>query len=45
MIRGKDLKKIGFKEGKALGLALEIVEKEYSALSIDGKADVTKTST
>ena len=33
MISGKDLKRIGFVEGKSLGLALEIVEKEYSALS------------
>ena len=33
MISGKDLKRIGFVEGKALGLALEIVEKEYRRLT------------
>jgi hypothetical protein len=35
MISGKDLKKIGFVEGKALGLALEFVEKEDDALNMD----------
>ena len=42
MIRGKDLKRIGFVEGKALGLALEIVEKEYSALSLGEKLALLK---
>ena len=42
MIRGKDLKRIGFIEGKALGLALQIVEKEYSALSIMEKLALLK---
>jgi len=42
MIRGKDLKRIGFIDGKALGLALQIVEKEYSALSIMEKLALLK---
>ena len=42
MIRGKDLKRIGFVEGKALGLALEIVEKEYSALSVGERLALLK---
>ena len=45
MIRGKDLKRIGFIEGKALGLALEVVEKEYNALSARRKARAAKTRT
>ena len=31
-LTGNDLKKIGYEEGKALGLALTIIEKEYVAL-------------
>ena len=42
MIRGKDLKRAGFVEGKALGLALEIVEKEYNALSVAEKLALLK---
>ncbi|HET6542653.1 MAG TPA: RtcB family protein [Chryseolinea sp.] len=42
MIRGKDLKRIGFIDNKALGLALQIVEKEYSALSIMEKLALLK---
>ena len=42
MIRGKDLKKLGFIEGKALGLALEIVEKEYNALNTGEKLALLK---
>ena len=42
MIRGKDLKKIGFTEGKTLGLALEVVEKEYNALKTEEKLALLK---
>ena len=42
MIKGKDLKKIGFIEGKALGLALEIAEKEYKSLSAGEKLALLK---
>jgi tRNA-splicing ligase RtcB len=37
MISGNDLKNIGFTEGKALGLALELVEQHYEDLSFDDK--------
>jgi tRNA-splicing ligase RtcB len=36
-LTGNDLKKLGFKESKALGLALEIVEKEFSHLEKEQK--------
>src|SRR5688572_20770387 len=42
MISGKDLKRIGFVEGKALGLALELVEKEDDALKMDEKLALLK---
>ena len=42
MITGKDLKRIGFIEGKALGIALELVEKEYNALNIEEKLALLK---
>ena len=42
MITGKDLKKIGFIEGKALGLALQLVEKEYSTLPMDARLALLK---
>ena len=36
-LTGNDLKQLGFIEGKALGLALDLVEKQYSDLSFDDK--------
>lgn len=36
-LTGNDLKEIGFIEGKALGLALDLVEKQYTDLSLDDK--------
>ena len=42
MISGNDLKNIGFVEGKALGLALDLVEKQYADLSFDEKLDLLK---
>jgi len=41
-ITGNDLKHIGFIEGKALGLALEVVEKEYQGLGFDEKLAMLK---
>jgi tRNA-splicing ligase RtcB (3'-phosphate/5'-hydroxy nucleic acid ligase) len=41
-LAGKHLKSIGFTEGKALGLALDLVEKEYTALSIEKKLALLK---
>src|ERR1044072_4821737 len=41
-LTGNDLKSIGFTEGKAIGLALEIVEKEYSALTNEQKLALLK---
>ena len=41
-ISGRDLKQIGFIEGKALGLALELVEKQYAGLSFDQKLSLLK---
>lgn len=41
-LTGNDLKKIGFAEGKALGLALDLVEKEYAELSLDDKLALLK---
>ena len=32
-LTGNDLKQIGFIEGKAMGLALDLVENQYQALS------------
>ena len=41
-LTGNDLKKIGFREGKALGLALELLEKEYNTLSMKEKLSLLK---
>jgi tRNA-splicing ligase RtcB (3'-phosphate/5'-hydroxy nucleic acid ligase) len=37
MLTGNDLIKLGFKESKALGLALEIMQTEYAHLEVDQK--------
>src|SRR5438132_14394732 len=42
MITGNDLKNIGFAEGKAIGLALETVEKEYTTLTSKEKLILLK---
>src|SRR5687768_1351069 len=36
-LTGNDLKQIGFTEGTALGLALDVIEKQYGGLSFDNK--------
>src|SRR5690349_24245053 len=36
-LTGNDLKQIGFNEGKALGLALDLIEHEYQHLTFDEK--------
>jgi tRNA-splicing ligase RtcB len=41
-LTGNDLKKIGFIEGKALGLALELLEKEYHSLGMEEKLSLLK---
>lgn len=41
-LTGKDLKQIGFTEGRALGLALDLAEKEYTHLSFNGKLELLK---
>jgi tRNA-splicing ligase RtcB (3'-phosphate/5'-hydroxy nucleic acid ligase) len=41
-LTGHDLKKIGFVEGKALGLALDLVEQQYSTLSLKEKLALLK---
>ncbi|HEY0655443.1 MAG TPA: RtcB family protein [Chryseosolibacter sp.] len=41
-ITGNDLKQIGFKESKALGLALELVGKHYKDVSFDNKLALLK---
>lgn len=41
-LTGKDLKQIGFIEGKALGLALDVVEKQYTGLNFDEKLSLLK---
>ena len=41
-LTGNDLKQLGFTEGKALGLALDLVEKQYSDLSFDDKLALLK---
>src|SRR5688572_1749192 len=41
-LTGNDLKQIGFIEGKALGLALDLVEKQYQELSFDDKLALLK---
>ncbi len=41
-LTGKDLKNIGFVEGKALGLALDLVESQYAHLNFDEKLDLLK---
>jgi tRNA-splicing ligase RtcB len=39
---GNDLKKIGFIEGRALGLALDLLEKEYQTLGMEEKLSMLK---
>lgn len=41
-LTGNDLKHIGFTEGKALGLALDLVEKQYPNLTFDDKLALLK---
>ncbi|HYG20101.1 MAG TPA: RtcB family protein [Ohtaekwangia sp.] len=41
-LTGNDLKSIGFVEGKALGLALDLVERQYAGLSFDDKLALLK---
>jgi tRNA-splicing ligase RtcB (3'-phosphate/5'-hydroxy nucleic acid ligase) len=41
-LTGKDLKQIGFLEGKALGLALDVVEKQYADLTFEDKLVLLK---
>ncbi len=41
-LTGHHLREIGFTEGKALGLALDIVEGEYTQLSFDDKLNLLK---
>lgn len=41
-LTGEDLKRIGFIEGKALGLALDVVEQQYAGLSFDAKLALLK---
>src|SRR5690606_1501778 len=41
-LTGNDLKQIGFIEGKALGLALDLVENHYPELSFDDKLTLLK---
>lgn len=41
-LTGNDLKQIGFREGKALGLALDLVAQQYTDLSFDEKLDLLK---
>lgn len=42
ILTGNDLKQIGFIEGKALGLALDLIEKQYSDLSFYDKLALLK---
>jgi len=41
-LTGTDLKKIGFTEGKALGIALTIIETEFAQLDTDGQLALLK---
>lgn len=41
-LTGNDLKQIGFIEGKALGLALDLIEKEYTHLGFEEKLALLK---
>ena len=41
-LTGNDLKQMGFTEGKALGLARDLVEKQYADLSFDDKLALLK---
>lgn len=41
-LTGKHLKQLGFTEGKALGLAMQVVEREYPELSFDDKLTLLK---
>ena len=43
-LTGNDLISIGFKEGKAIGVALEIVEKQFDGLDSDAKLNAIKRS-
>lgn len=42
ILTGNDLKKIGFIEGKALGIALDVTEKQYAHLTYDDKLTLLK---
>ncbi|MGC3944646.1 MAG: RtcB family protein [Chryseolinea sp.] len=42
-LTGNDLKQIGFNEGKALGIALELVEQHYQHLNFDEKLSMLKS--
>lgn len=41
-VTGNDLKKIGFAEGKAIGVALDTLEKQFSTLSVEAKLALLK---
>ena len=41
-LTGNDLKRIGFVEGKALGMALDLVEQQYAGLTIEEKLRMLK---
>ena len=41
-LSGNDLKQIGFIEGKALGLALDLIENQYQDLTFDDKLSLLK---
>src|SRR5689334_12498827 len=41
-LTGNDLKQLGFIEGKALGLALDLLEKQFSDLSFDDRLALLK---
>ena len=41
-VTGKDLKNLGYVEGKALGLALDLIEQQYSNLTFDEKLSLLK---
>lgn len=41
-LTGNDLKRIGFAKGRALGLALDLVENQYAELSLDDKLALLK---
>jgi tRNA-splicing ligase RtcB (3'-phosphate/5'-hydroxy nucleic acid ligase) len=41
-LTGNDLKQLGFVEGKALGLALDVIEKQYGSLPLDERLKLLK---